>query len=422
MSPSFKTRDMTNLDQRLNILIEQYAKENPKSADYHQRSRKVIPGGTTRSVLSTDPFPLTLSGGHGCFVNSLDGQEYLDFVSEYNAGIYGHSHPAIRDAIERAAKGGFNLGGPNEREVELAEKLVSRFPSMDTIRFCNSGTEANTMAIATALHLVQRKKVMVFEKGYHGGTLMFGGINPLNLPHDYVFGVYNDLETTRSRLTPDIGVILVEPMLGAGGMIPATTEFLQMLRDEATRIGAILIFDEIITSRLFYGGLQEYLGITPDMTTIGKHFGGGFSFGAFGGRADIMALFDPLATAQPLHHSGTWNNNMFSMTAGCVGADLLSREELARTAKLGHRLREGVADAFAKKREGVVRVTGISNVAGFEFLGHDGPKVRALFYFFMLGRGIYVASRGFVSLNIVHEEEHVDQLLAAVRAFCQEML
>ncbi|KAG7132525.1 Beta-phenylalanine transaminase like protein [Verticillium longisporum] len=161
-----------SLDQRLDALVEQYTAENHKSAAYHQRSRKVIPGGTTRSVFSTDPFPLTLSGGQGCFVTSVDGREYLDFVSEYNAGIYGHSHPAILDAIDRAAKGGFNLGDPNEREVELAEKLVSRFPSMDTIRFCNSGTEANTMAIATALHSTKRKKVMVFDRAYHGATLI----------------------------------------------------------------------------------------------------------------------------------------------------------------------------------------------------------------------------------------------------------
>lgn len=139
--------------------IKNYVESNPKSAEYHQRARKVIPGGTTRAVLSFDPFPLTFSGGHGSYVLSVDGVEYLDMVSEYNAGMYGKSHPAILEAIEKAAKSGFNLGGPNEREVELAEKLVGRFPSMDSIRFCNSGTEANTMAIATALNFVKRRKV-----------------------------------------------------------------------------------------------------------------------------------------------------------------------------------------------------------------------------------------------------------------------
>lgn len=151
--------ETANVDGKLAGFLEKYVRDNPKSAEYHQRARNVIPGGTLRSVLSFDPFPLTFSGGRDCYVTSVDGREYLDLVSEYNAGMYGHSHPVILAAIERAAKTGYTLGGPNEREVELAEKLVNRFPSIDSIRFCNSGTEANTMAIATALHFVKRKKV-----------------------------------------------------------------------------------------------------------------------------------------------------------------------------------------------------------------------------------------------------------------------
>lgn len=264
---------------------------------------------------------------------------------------------------------------------------------------------------------------MVFENGYHGGTLLFGPPNPLNVPHDWVKGVFNDIEATRARITPDIGVILVEPMQGVAGMVPGTHAFLSFLRAEATRIGAILIFDEVITSRLFYGGFQEHLGIVPDMTTIGKHFGGGFSFGAFGGRRDIMAQFDPsVAGAAALQHSGTWNNNIFSMTAGAAAADLLSRAELERTAELGKRLREGVAEAFDARHRGLVGVNGISNVAGFKFAGEDGDRVRHLFYFYLLDRGIYISSRGFVSLNITHQVEHVDCFLDAVRDFCETIL
>lgn len=165
---SIEAPSSSNVGELLSAQIEQYTKDNPKSAEYHERARAVIPGGTTRAVLSFSPFPLTFSGGRGSFVTSVDGREYLDLVSEYNAGMYGKSHPAILEAVERAAKTGFTLGGPNEREVELAEKLVGRFPSMDTIRFCNSGTEANTMAIATALNFVKRKKV--------GEGLQFVGI------------------------------------------------------------------------------------------------------------------------------------------------------------------------------------------------------------------------------------------------------
>lgn len=242
--------------------------------------------------------------------------------------------------------------------------------------------------------------------------------NPLNLPHEWVRGVFNDIEATRRQVTHDIGVILVEPMQGVGGMIPGRTEFLQFLRSEASRVGAILIFDEIITSRLFYGGFQEHVHVTPDMTTIGKHFGGGFSFGAFGGRGDIMAQYDPQTAGDAaLQHSGTWNNNMFSMTAGCVGADLLSRQELERTAKLGDRLREGLKIALSGKLSGKVSIAGISSVTNLSFNGDDGVKLRLVLYFHLLNRGIYMSSRGFISLNITHRDDHVDRLLAAVQEF-----
>lgn len=248
---------------------------------------------------------------------------------------------------------------------------------------------------------------------------MFGATrNPLNLPHEWVQGTFNDIEATRARITSDIGVILIEPMQGVGGMLPGRKDFLDFLRSEATRIGAILIFDEIITSRLFYGGLQEHMGVTPDMTTIGKHFGGGFTFGAFGGRQDIMAQYDPLTAGDAaLQHSGTWNNNMFSMTSGCVGADLLSREALERTAELGDRLRKGLREAFSGKLADIVTISGISSVTNIGFLGDDGVKLRHTLYFHLLNRGIYASSRGFMSLNITHKEEHVDRVLAAAREF-----
>jgi glutamate-1-semialdehyde 2,1-aminomutase len=259
---------------------------------------------------------------------------------------------------------------------------------------------------------------MVFKNAYHGGTLMFGAPNPLNLPHQWIRGVFNDIEATRPQITSDLGVILVEPMQGVGGMLPGRKDFLDFLRSEASRIGAILIFDEIITSRLFFGGLQEHMAVIPDMTTIGKHFGGGFSFGAFGGRKDIMDQFDPLIAGDAaLHHSGTWNNNMFSMTAGCVGADLLSREALERTAVLGERLRQGLRGTLGQRLPGLVSISGISNVTSVTFGGQDGTSLRHLLYHFLLQRGIYVSSRGFISLNITHQDEHVDRLLAAVDEF-----
>lgn len=150
---------MSTLTQMLEQSIAEYVKCNPKSCELNKANAKVLPGGTTRSVLLYAPFPMALSGGSGAHVSSIDGAKYLDFVSEYTAGMFGHSHPEIRGAIEVVSSAGFTLGGPNQYEGELARKIVERFPSMDAVRFCNSGTEANTMAIGTALHFTKRKKV-----------------------------------------------------------------------------------------------------------------------------------------------------------------------------------------------------------------------------------------------------------------------
>ncbi|OLN81218.1 Beta-phenylalanine transaminase [Colletotrichum chlorophyti] len=411
----------TRIEEHLTKFIEKYVAENPKSKQVNQAASKSLPGGTTRSVLYYDPFPLAFAGGHGCHLTSVDGHEYLDFVSEYCAGMFGHSHPEIIAAIQSVTKSGFTLGGPTPKEGELGQLLVERFPSLDAVRFCNSGTEANTMAIATALHFVQRRKILVFENGYHGGTLSFTPGNPLILPHDFVYGRYNDVEYTRSKISADIGVIIVEPMQGAGGMILGSRDFLQFLRDEATRIGAILVFDEVITSRLNYGGLQEHLGITPDMTTIGKHFGGGFSFGAFGGRRGIMDLYDPKAP-RSLFHSGTWNNNVFSMTAGVAAAKLLSRKALERNNQLGDKLRNGLSAAFSAKNTSIVTLSGFGSVVGVHFKGPAAEKLRDLFFFYLISKGVYVGRRGFLALNLTHEEEHVDRVLKAVNGFCSEVL
>ncbi|KAF6807941.1 aminotransferase class-iii [Colletotrichum sojae] len=409
--------ETTKVQRLLTQYVDKFVAENQKSRQVNIDASDSLPGGTTRSVLHYEPFPLAFAGGRGCHLTSVDGEEYLDFVSEYCAGMFGHSHPDIVAAIESVMRSGFTLGGPSPREGELARLLVERFASIEAIRFCNSGTEANTMALATALHYVGRRKVLVFENGYHGGTLSFTPGNPLILPHDFVYGIYNDIESTRPKITDDVGVIVVEPMQGAAGMFCGTPEFLRFLRDEATRVGAVLIFDEVITSRLKYGGLQEHLGIVPDMTTVGKHFGGGFSFGAFGGRADIMALYDP-RSSKGLHHSGTWNNNLFSMTAGAAATRLLSREALEENNRIGDVLRDGLREAFGS----VCTLSGFGSVVGVHFNGPEADGLRDVFFFYLLSRRIYVGRRGFLALNLTHGEEHVKRVLEVVRDFCAEVL
>ncbi|GKZ84482.1 hypothetical protein AnigIFM56816_009815 [Aspergillus niger] len=402
----------------LTDLIQQYVQTNPKSANENKRSCKVMPAGNTRAVFVYQPFPLVMVSGTDCYLTSLDGVEYIDFVSEYFAGMFGHSHPAIKHALEEATKTGFNFGAPSQKEIELAEAITSRFPSMDMVQFCTSGTEANTLAIAVGLNYSKRKKVVVFENGYHGNTLSFKGPNALRLPHEFILAPYNDIAGTHQLLQPDVGVIIVEPMQGAGGMVPASRAFLSFLREQATKLGAVLIFDEVVTARTHYHGLQGYYNIIPDMTTIGKFYGGGLPFGAYGGRQEIMDTLDSRAI-NSLHHSGTWHNNIFTMSAGLAAVKLLSARDIEKANQLGTQLREGLDVVFNVSRPDTAVVRGFGSLVGVHFLGPDSDALRDAFYFFLLTRKIYVGHRGFLCLSIVHKEEHIQAVLEAVKEFCR---
>lgn len=254
----------------------------------------------------------------------------------------------------------------------------------------------------------------MFSNGYHGRTLTFGnGISsPINLPHKYIIGKYNDIDQVRTLLHHTIGVILVEPVQSAGGVLSATREFLQFLRDAASALGAVLIFDEVVTSRLAYHGMQGLYSIKPDMTTLGKYVGGGFSFGCFGGREDIMRMFDP-RTRNYLAHSGTYNNNIFTMTAGVAGMTLVTEPEIERLNGLGDRIREGINKLAQAQGLQDLKAIGYGSAIGLQFRGSTADLLKDLVYFELLKRGIMIARRGFLMLNLIHTDAHVDQLLHA---------
>ncbi|KAF2009036.1 PLP-dependent transferase [Aaosphaeria arxii CBS 175.79] len=401
------------LTKRCDELVQWYTETNPESAREAKDAASVLPGGNTRTVLHQLPFSMALESGKGTLVTSKDGVEYLGFVSEYSAGMYGHSHPQIHKAVHEALDIGINLGSVIGKETEFANLIKERFPSMELMRFTNSGTEANTMAIAAAIGYTKQEHILVFKNGYHGSTLTFGENKPVtNLPHKFIVGTYNDIEATRRLLRFGIAAILVEPLQSAGGIIPATGEFLKFLRDAATTLNAVLIFDEIVTSRLDFYGLQGYHSIKPDMTTLGKYIGGGFSFGCFGGRKEIMQQFDPTRSAGHLAHSGTFNNNVFTMTAGIAGLKLTLPGEISRINALGDRIRESInelAEQHGLKDE--VKAVGFGSMVGVHFQNRGGQLLRDVFYFELLKRQVVIGRRGFIALNLMHTEAHVNQFV-----------
>jgi len=416
----------STLNAALADAVERYRARNPASAQQLARAAEVMPGGNTRSVLYHAPFPLTMLRGEGCWLWDADGHRLLDALGEFTAGLYGHSAAPIREAIVAALDGGLSLSSHTAREVELALELQRRFPSLELLRFTNSGTEANLLALAAAVAHTGRRKVLVFEGAYHGGVLAFGGATAsVNVPHDWVVAPYNDLDAAAAivqRQGQQLAAILVEPMLGAGGCMPATPAFLHGLQDLARDCGALLVFDEVMTSRLSPGGRQAQLGIQPDLTTLGKYFGGGLSFGAFGGRRDVMQRFDP-RRADALGHAGTFNNNVLSMAAGLAGLRQLWTPAAAEALnRRGERLRER-CNALCQERGLALQFSGLGSVMNLhatarpllrpsDLAGSD-PRVKDLLFFALLERGVFLARRGLVALSLPFGDAELDLFVAA---------
>lgn len=426
------TRVNFDLATALKEAEQRYVAANPKSEQRVRKAAESMPGGNTRTVLYYSPFPVTFAKGEGATLTDVDGHVYTDFLGEYSAGIYGHSHPKIIAAAERALKSGIVLGGPNQYEAELAELVKARFPSVDLIRFCNSGTEANLMALVTARAVTGRSHIMAFESGYHGGVLSFkGGPAAINAPFPTVLGSYNDIEGTLALIEKhkhELAAIILEPMMGGAGAIAGDRAFLQALRDASTKHGIVLIFDEVMTSRLSPGGLQEVHGIRPDLTSFGKYIGGGFSFGAFGGARRLMDRYDP-SKPGGFAHAGTFNNNVMSMAAGAVGLREIYTPEAARKLNAaGESLKERLNALFAEKKV-AMQSTGIGSLLSIHFQRTPirrpadivpSDAKRALVHLEMMARGYYFARRSYLTLSVVLEPKDYDGFLAAMGTVVDE--
>ena len=404
-----------------------YVAARPRSKSLHEQALAVMPGGSTRSVLAYGPFPTAMASGADCRLWDVDGHAYLDLCGEYTAGLFGHSEPRIHAAITKAMSTGLNLAAVGEAEVQLARILCDRFSSMELVRFTNSGTEANLMAITAARAFTGRATIMAFRGGYHGGVLTFPMTGPseVTAPFPVVLADYNDTAGAVALIrehAAGLAAVIIEPMLGGGGCIPARPDFLMALRDAASEAGALLILDEVMTSRMSAGGLQARMGVEPDLTTLGKYVAGGMSFGGFGGRADVMDLF-----ASKLPHAGTFNNNVLSMAAGRVAMGEIFTADMAEALfDRGEAMRAALNAACA----GVpMHFTGLGSMAIAHFRPGqiDRPYIatpeedglRELFFFDMLRDGLYLARRGMVALSLPVQQSDLDRFVAAVSEFVQ---
>ena len=396
------------------------ALETHRSAELAARLRRSLPGGDTRTGTFYRPYPVAIERGDGYRIWDVDGNEYIDCLGNFTSLVHGYNAPEIVQAIERQIRSGTAFASPHSLQADVAERLRERVASVEHVRYANSGTEAIILALRAARAFTGRDAIVKAAGGYHGFweqlpmTLGARGIpqvvTDLVVEHDY-----NDVESLRAaaRSRGDIAAIIIEPVLTASGVIAARPDYLAEARRLADEIGALLIFDEIVTLRLDFEGYQQVIGVRPDLTTFGKIIGGGLPVGAVGGREDVLAVYDP---SQPgsITHSGTFNGNALTMAAGCASLDRLTRDEVERINALGARLAEGIRAGLDD-----VVVTQVGSIAQVHF--ETGPLIASAgdanmaserltrFHSAALREGVYLASRGMMVVSTAMDERVVDE-------------
>jgi glutamate-1-semialdehyde 2,1-aminomutase len=401
-----------------------YRRRTPASGRFFEEARRHLPGGDSRSTLFYPPYPAVLDRGEGCHVWDLDGNRLLDFTGNHSILVHGYHHPVVTDAIRRQLEKGTCFPGPTEPQLGLARHLVERIASLELVRFTNSGTEAVMMALRGARRFTGRRMVAKLEGGFHGTAEgVMGSIHPdlVLLPADDAEAAAGVLEQRRD----DIAALLIEPVQGSAGMIPIEAEFLHAMRDATRRLGIVLVFDEVVSLRVSHGGAEEHYGISPDMTCLGKLIGGGLPLGAFGGRREIMALFDPSHGAPAIPHPGSYNANPVSLASGLATLELLTREAIDGLNRMGDLLRARIATAF--DRAGVrAAITGLGSLFGIHLTDRPVRTIRdaatadaALRHRIFLGlynEGMLIDPRGVGTLSTAIGEPELERFLEALGA------
>lgn len=427
----------------MSAVEDRYRNATPRSRALFERATHSLPGGNTRTTIYHQPYPFYFDHGVGCRIYDVDGNEWVDFINNYTSLIHGHAPPGVVAAVQRQAARGFSVAAPSELEIELAEVIHARLPSVELLRFTNSGTEATMLAMRAARAFTGRTKIAKFEGAYHGthdyaavdvsaggaigaGTQTSNAGIPPAVAASMVSLPYNNREAVERILTAqrnEIAAVIIEPVQGAGGIVVARDGFLDFLHELTQRLGILLIFDEVIAFRLGYGGAQGYFGVRPDLTTLGKIIGGGFAVGAFGGRADIMARFDP-REINHIGHGGTFNANPVTMAAGLATLAELTPAAFERLAQLGAELKQKLGDLFAEL-DLPVQVNQIGSLFNLHFTDaevSDYPSVLAGnrqilkdLYTATLNHGVVFTGRGMGCLSTPMTSAELDRFVGAVR-------
>jgi glutamate-1-semialdehyde 2,1-aminomutase len=436
---------------------EVYRRTTPASSALHERAVKAMPGGTTRTTTYFDPYPLYIDRGEGCRIWDVDGVERIDMLGNYTAMILGHAHPKVVEAINRQAARGTAFAAANPIEVELATILCERVPSLDLVRFCNSGTEATMFAMRLARAFTGRPNIARIEGGYHG-THDYAEVSTHPAPAEAgpperptaapdsigtpqwalegsVVLPFNNPEAAERILREEahrdsVAAVILEPIIGAGGVIAATNEFIERLRSVTRELGMLLIFDEVISLRVAPGGAQQLYGVTPDLTTLGKIIGGGLPVAAFGGRADVMELMDPRRRPN-LPQGGTYNGNPLGMAAGVAAMKELTPDVYEDLNRKGARVKDQLTEVFASHdMPAQVNCAGSLLAIHFTDVPVTDYRTRATsndaithdFFLALVNHGVLMAPRAMGALSTPMAEHDIQEFVDAVDAVIAEQL
>jgi glutamate-1-semialdehyde 2,1-aminomutase len=435
---------------------ETYRLRTSASRRFFAEAREYLPGGDSRSTLFYRPYPAVLDRGEGCWLYDIDGNRLLDMTGNHSSLIHGYGHPAIVSAVQDQLRKGTCFPGSTEPQLRLAKLLCQRIPSIDRVRFTNSGTESSMNVIRAARAFTGRARIAKIEGGYHGtmdevmvsvhptageaGTRSRPRATPstMGLAADAADGVivlpFNDIAATSAILEAEgeqLAAVVVEPVLGSAGMIAADRAYLELLREMTRRLGIVLIFDEVVSLRVAVGGAQEYFGITPDLTCLGKLIGGGFPLGAFGGRADIMALFDPSLGRPAIPHPGSHNANPIGMVAGAVTLELLTPSAIETLNTRGAEVRQDLAAAFAEA--GIpAQITGLGSLFAIHLTDHpvrsyrdtlgSNTELRHQIFLGLFTEGVQIDPRGVGNVSTAIGPNEISRFSSTVRLVLRRLV